>query len=242
MDTHISSAVKAALQEYRFKLELHAHSSPASTCSEIPPELLVENYSDLGYNAVVLTNHFTAEHILQGNFEVLVDEYLEDYLHAKKRGDELGLNVILGAEIRFLENCNDYLVYGINRDELLRICEFFAYGEIKDFYTGFKNDKNVIIQAHPLRNGIELVEQEYLDGIEAFNMHPNHNSRVGVAAGIARERGQLLLAGTDYHHPGHEGIAAMKSRVLPSDSYELAQLLKSRDYYFEIGGCTLLDI
>ena len=36
------------------------------------------------------------------------------HISSKARGDELGLDVILGAELRFPENDNDYLVYGID--------------------------------------------------------------------------------------------------------------------------------
>ena len=43
--------------EYKYRIELHAHSKPVSPCSEIPPEQLIKVYKDLGFDAIALTNH-----------------------------------------------------------------------------------------------------------------------------------------------------------------------------------------
>ena len=51
--------IKSQLEkEYKYKLELHAHSNPASGCSEVSVPDLVALYAELGYHGVVLTNHF----------------------------------------------------------------------------------------------------------------------------------------------------------------------------------------
>ena len=42
----------------RFKTELHAHTKPASSCSDILPEELVDIYEKNGYTSVTVTNHF----------------------------------------------------------------------------------------------------------------------------------------------------------------------------------------
>lgn len=241
MDISVSNSIKQALSPYKFKLELHAHTSPASGCSDISPEQLVQTYKRLGYDAVAITNHFIADNFLD-NVEEKLDRYLDDFDRAFREGKRLGIKVILGAEIRFLENCNDYLLYGIDREELLRAAGFFASAGVEEFYKGFKTEKNLFIQAHPLRNGMEYVPASSLDGIEAFNMHPNHNSRVALAAKRAREEGLIMLAGTDYHHVGHEGLAALMTRTLPENSYQLAEILKSSDYVMNIGGCTVVNI
>ena len=85
----------------------------------------------------------------------------------------------------------------------------FAYEcldmSVEEFSKKYRNDKRLLIQAHPFRNGMTEVPPEYLDGIETFNMHPNHNSRVAVAAKYAKKHHLIQTVGTDYHHPGHEG-------------------------------------
>ena len=44
------------LKEYCYRTELHAHTSPASSCSEIAPEDVIEIYKNLGYDAVTIAN------------------------------------------------------------------------------------------------------------------------------------------------------------------------------------------
>ena len=75
-----------------------------------------------------------------------------------------------------------------------------------------------------------------LDGVESFNVHPGHNSRVAVAAKYAHEHHLIETCGTDYHHPGHQGLGLTLTKTLPSDTFELAALLHSGDFLFEIGG------
>ena len=48
------------VKKYRYRTELHAHTSPASPCSEISPEEMAKTYHEKGYDAVVVANHFIA--------------------------------------------------------------------------------------------------------------------------------------------------------------------------------------
>ena len=183
-----------------YKTELHTHTSRASSCSEIGAKQLANIYKENGYDSVVLTNHFTT--MLQG--ETLQDKinwYLEDYYECFEVGEHIGLNVILGAELRFTENNNDYLIFGITPEDLIEIYKMLPYG-IESFYRQYKNEKNVIVQAHPFRNGMVSVTPKSLDGIEVFNLHPNHNSRIGLAAKYANENNMIATCGSDFHHHG----------------------------------------
>ena len=86
-----------------------------------------------------------------------------------------------------------------------------------------------------------MVDPELLDGIEVYNLHPGHNSRVAVASAYAKENGKdIITIGTDYHHPGHEGLTALRSNILPEDSFGLAEILKSKDYIFEVADNNLI--
>lgn len=220
------------LKQYKFKTELHAHTKPASKCSEIPPEYMVEAYKNLGFTTVVLTNHFVYTEDMS---EEKVERIIADYEKTKELGDKNGLNIVLGAEIRFSESFNDYLVYGIDTDELYKINKLLGIG-IAEFYRQYKNDRNVIVQAHPFRDGMTQIGLEFLDGYEVFNMHPGHNSRVGFAAKAVYGNGKIITGGTDFHHVGHEGMCAMVTKVPVTDSYQLAGILKSGDYIFDIWG------
>jgi len=223
--------------EKYYKTELHAHTKPASVCSDIEPCDLVRIYKENGYAAVCVTNHFTSK--LPGDtVEEKVNRYLKDYYECEKAGKELGINVILGAEIRFTENHNDYLIYGICPEDLIDICNMLSYG-IDRFYKEYKNDKNIIIQAHPFRDGMELVGAESLDGVEAFNIHPHHNSRIALAAKYAKDNNLIAVCGNDFHHYGHECLCSILTSEAPKDSYHLADILKKEEFTMEICGFTV---
>lgn len=227
---------KELLNEYKYRIELHAHTSPASSCSQILPEEMAETYKALGYDAVTIANHFVFEYEGLSKSEV-IDRFCNDFEKAEKRGKELGIKVLFAAEIRFTENENDYLVFGVNRKMLEEIYDLLPFG-IENFRKTYSMPDSVFIQAHPFREGMEKVAPSLLDGIEVFNMHPNHNSKVGLASVYAKEQNfPIITAGSDFHHPGrkHEGVSAIRSKFIPEDSFEIAKLLKSGDYLLEIG-------
>ncbi len=224
-------------EEFKFKSELHAHTTPASGCSQITPEYMVEVYKNKGYDSVAITNHFL--YTENEDAEEKINKYLDDYYKTAELGEKVGLNVILGSEIRFSENNNDYLIYGICPEDLYEINSLLGDG-IDNFYKKYKNNRNIIIQAHPFRDNIVLANPESIDGVEAFNMHPGHNSRIGFAAQYAKEHDFIIMTGTDYHHFGHEGLCSILTKEPVCDSYKLAEILKSGDYLIDIGGYKVL--
>lgn len=228
--------LKTELSEhYKYRIELHAHTTPASGCSQITPKEMVETYKFLGYDAIAVTNHFMFSD------KVPTDEYvkrfLADFTDTKRYGDELGLKVYLGAEIRFIGNINDFLIFGINEKMLCEIYELLPFG-IENFREKYPMPQSVFIQAHPMRSGIDRMPPHLVDGMEVFNMHPGHNSRIGQAALYAhKEKYGIITAGSDFHHPNvdHEGLAAIRSNYLPDDTFGVAELLRSGDYLLEVG-------
>lgn len=223
------------LEKYTFKTELHAHTKPASECSQIYPEELVENYARLGYNSVVISNHFYSGMRYYGDKKKCIDAYLADFDLAADAGEKLGIHVILGCEIRFAENVNDYLLFGIDRDLLTEAYDYLDK-DLAVFSKDFRREDRVLLQAHPFRNGMALADPAYLDGIETFNVHPGHNSRVAVAAKYAREHDFIVSAGTDYHHHGHEGLAGVLTPNVLKTSGDVALALRSRNYLLVVGG------
>ena len=41
------------IEKYRYKIEMHAHSSPASPCGVFEPEEVIRLYAECGYNGIV---------------------------------------------------------------------------------------------------------------------------------------------------------------------------------------------
>jgi len=236
-------AKQALLESYPYKIEMHAHSFPASGCSEVSPEHLVKIYAELGYSSLVLTNHFIYENCLLEHYEKNgIELWYNEYERAKLYGKKCGLNVILGAEIRFTENCNDYLIYGLNKKMLEDIYEYLPFG-VENFRKSYKMPNSIFMQAHPFRNNCKVVSSALLDGVETLNLHQNHNSRNAIATEYAYEHNlQIVSAGTDFHHPDkkHEGAAALRSKEEIIDSFQLAKILKKRDYLLEIGGSAVV--
>lgn len=241
-----SESVKNYIKKiYRYRTELHAHTSHVSTCADFAPGDVVEKYAEIGYDAIAITNHFsypyrTERFEKEPTADEFVKWYMSDYYKAYEVGVKLGITVILGAEIRFAENENDYLIYGINEDILKEAYERLPYG-IADFKSAEKLKDVLVIQAHRFRDRMEYADPSYIDGIETFNMHNGHNSRTGMAVKFAKENNfKIVTAGSDFHHDGGEGMAALCTKTLPRDSYELADVLRGCDYVFEIGGKSIV--
>ena len=229
------------LSDYKYRIELHAHTAPVSICSEVSPKELVEIYKGQGFDAVVITNHF--KYLADGaDKEKYINDYVAAFEEAQKIGEEAGLKVYLGTEIRFTENSNEYLIFGVTKDMLSEIYDFLRNG-IENFRKNYSMPESLFIQAHPMRNGMQSVDPSLLDGVEVFNMHPNHNSRVGLVSKYAKENGfTIITSGSDFHHKNqsHEGVSAMRCAALPKDSFELAKILKSGDYLLEVGGNNII--
>lgn len=223
------------LSSYPVKVEIHAHTSPASGCSQIPPREEVRTFHDDGYDAIAITNHFYVNDRWDSKEEYL-EAYKKDFLEALDEGEKLGMKVYLGAELRFVnENGNDYLLFGITLEDLDRIYSYLDK-DFETFVRECKTDKMFFLQAHPFREDMVLMNTDLLDGVEAFNMHPNHNSKVTIAYNYAKEHGKVATIGSDYHHRGHDNLSATRFKVLPNDSIELARELKNDDFIYEISG------
>ena len=196
-------------------------------------------YEKTGVHAIALVNHFTPPQLEGCAKAEFARAYIDAFHEFKRCAEARGIAAIFGIELRFQENLNDYLVFGIDEEDVYRICDFVPLG-LERFCREFKREGIVVIQAHPKRDRMIDMPMGLVDGWEAFNLHPNHNSRVGIAARIAGAEGLIVTGGTDFHHPGHEGVCLLRSRRTVKDSHELAALLLGRDYVLDIGGSIVL--
>lgn len=224
---------KNILNDYTYTTELHAHTNPASFCGDFPANEVVDFYRAAGVTTLSITNHFNST-LTVGNLKENIKRYLEDFYLAKESAKN-DINIILGIEIRFDGSNNDYLVFGIKEDELPFYAELTPYG-IENFYKQAKNERNVIIQAHPFRNGVTLAPVEAIDGIEAFNLHPNHNQRNALAMQHARKNALLVTGGSDFHHVTHHALCLMRTKNELKSSFDVATAIKSKDVIFDCSG------
>jgi len=230
------SVISEVVKDYRFKTELHTHTSPVSNCSYVKAVDLVEMYASVGVDAVVITNHYNEFSTFEQYGRCLsAEDFLDDYYKAFERGKEKGINVILGVEVRFTENINDYLVYGVEPSDIEKFATYFDKG-IETFYRECKTKKNLILQAHPFRKDMVLAPLDSIDGIESMNLHADHNGAIGLAAKYARDNNLIVSGGSDFHKPHHLAACLARTKELPRDSFDVADMLRSKDYFFDLSG------
>ena len=225
------------LKSFPYTAELHAHTNPASPCGDFPANEVVDFYAAAGVSTLAITNHFNSE-LTKGDIKENVKIYLNDYRLAKDAAKD-DINVVLGIEIRFDESNNDYLVFGIDEDELEFYASLTPYG-IENFYKEAKNERNVIIQAHPYRKGVTLAPLNSIDGIEAYNLHPHHNQKNALAARYARANDLLVTGGSDFHHVSHHALCLMRTQNELKDSFDIANAIKSRNVVFDFSGSIII--
>ncbi len=214
-----------------FKYELHCHTKPVSKCSRFPVKELVETYIEHGYNGIVLTNHINAMTFMEqktSHWSDLMTYYLRDYEEAIRVANGR-ITVLLGAELRFHENGNDYLLYGENLKDFLLKTEHLMYMGIKKFSPLAREADTLVFQAHPFRNGMTITNPNLIDGIEVFNAHPRHDSRNDLAK-LWQERYDLLrCAGSDAHEAG-DISSGILTNIEIKDSKTLVDVLKTGQF------------
>ncbi len=216
------------LKTYRY--ELHMHSRDVSMCAHISIEDEIALYKSSGYDGVVLTNHYSS-----GWFESLgnipwsqkVNAFLSPYLRARELSPDSEMAVILGMELTFAGTANDYLVYGIDRDFLLKYPALYK-SNLSDFRKIADDNRLYVAQAHPFRPWMTRADPHLLDGIEACNAHPGHASHNELAERFGREHGLIMTSGSDCHEYGHAATAATYLTERVTTSKELAALLLSK--------------
>lgn len=233
------------MPSYRF--ETHFHTHKVSSCATVGAAEAVRWYHEIGYSGLVVTDHFH-----RGYFEGRealtaddpddlkiwtehVDAFLSGYETAKQAGEKLGMIVLPGMEIRFDENNNDYLVYGISREFLLAHPRPYTM-TLRTFGPLAHRHGLRIYQAHPLRNTMTIMHPHLLDGMEAYNGNPRHDARNNLAALWADQHGLPAIAGSDFHKPGDQGTAGLDFQEPVCNNADLLKALAEQRYKLYMNG------
>ncbi len=212
-----------------YKYETHIHTSQGSGCSMWRGSAIAERLHELGYSGVFITDHF-----FNGNscvdrslpWDVKVHLHCQGYEEAKKRGDELGLDVWLGWE--FAYRGTEFLTYGLDKQFLLDNPQIMEMS--LERYADFVHEKGgFVVQAHPFRQAgyipcIRLYPDK-VDGIEAINCgnSPDANER---AQWYAKSFGLPMTGGSDAHHVwayASGGIGVEEKFTCPHDYLKALQ-------------------
>lgn len=188
-----------------FIYETHCHTSEGSLCGKASGKEMAEFYKSMGLTGIVITDHF-----FNGNCAVpkellwkeRVELFCKGYESAKKRGDEIGLDVFFGWECSF--NGGDILTYGLKKEWLLdhEDCDKL---EPNDYFDLVHKSGGYVIHAHPFRERsyikcIQLWPRE-VDAVEVYNA-ANSEFENDIAVKYADHYELPYCAGSDNHKVG----------------------------------------
>ena len=172
------------------KIDLHNHTSPASSCSIITPEDLLAEAKAAGLDGIGITDH---------------DSFAG--LEAVRRiGRRLGLAVFVGIECS--TDGGHVLAFGVRPPYLAE----FGPQPLDEVIDWIHSQGGVAVIAHPFRNdgvspGAGLARMDGMfDAIEVVNAH----NRIGEnepAIAIQQRLGLPAVAGSDAHGPDTVGKA-----------------------------------
>lgn len=186
-----------------YKYDMHVHTAEVSPCGMVTASKLVQLYKEAGYAGIVITDHYFKDYfdsLGRISWEEKVDKFLRGYNYALAKGQKVGLNVIPGIELRFCENYNDYLIYGIDESFLNENPELYKLG-LSKFRKLIANNDILIYQAHPYRSWVTPAPPSLLDGVEVFNGNPRQNNKNHRALAFAKTHSLKMISGSDFHQP-----------------------------------------
>lgn len=222
-----------------FRVDTHIHTSEVSPCGRLTARETVEGYQKAGYGAICISDHLNRGILkkYEGGWKEKIERWLSGYREARKAGEEAGIHIFLAAEVKLDEAdaaCwNEYLLYGLTEQFLLENEEFIAL-PFEEFVALAHKNNILVVQAHPFRPYMRRNRPDLLDGVEAYNGNPRHDSHNEEALAFARRHHLRPLSGSDCHqtedlgrggilleHPVdtveqlRDAIAAGKYRLLP---------------------------
>lgn len=208
-------------------IDLHAHTKGISHCCRIyAPEVLAAA-KERGMDGICLCNHYQSRYVVDGNAAEFARRYVEEFHATRALGREMGLTVLFGIEVTMERHANEHLlVYGVEEDFALLTPALYDLTQ-QELYRLVHANGGVLVQAHPLRKGKNvLMDPEYLDGVEV-NCHPKYDcTHHRELAQLAQERDWILTCGGDYHADTHRVQCGMYLPETVTDGVALGRYLK----------------
>jgi len=200
----------------KFLVDLHIHTSPASPCSSVGIEDVVQRAKEAGLNAICLTDH--------------------NYLWERETVEEImrkeGMLILRGNEIT--TDQGDMLVFGLekNIEGIIRL---------QELREEVLKAGGAMIAAHPFRGfltfgvgqlgltpqqAMERAVFRYVDAIEVLNGKVTEKENA-FAAEVAAGLGLTQTGGSDAHQREEVGIFATGFECALRDKKDLIEALKT---------------
>lgn len=214
------------------RIDMHTHCLPVSRCAHHQPEELPEVFLKSGIDTIVLTNHCYPDHLipLSTDLKEQADIYLDVYHRCKVKGEEIGVKVLFGVELKLINEPNypEFLLYGLSEKEFLESYPLFNMTQRELF--DFCNEKNILmVQAHPFRveQGYAPCDMRYVHGIEVYNAHPSFALKFEESNTLADRNKLFKTAGTDFHVEAQAGLCGIIAPDTIEDQFMLRDYIKS---------------
>lgn len=217
------------------KYELHAHTAECDRVAQHSGAEMVKLYADAGYSGMVITDHYFSlfyewfkDEFCPSDHKSIIDRYLRGYHSARNEAERIGFSLLCGAEVRFDNTPNDYLIYGLEEDDLYTLPLLNRLKNLRELLA-LLPDRAVVVQAHPFRDNMTVVSPDLLFGVEAHNgrTSPFRNK---MARDYAEHYGKVMTSGSDFHKMKDLAKGGIATERTLASSGDLVDLLKSGDY------------
>ncbi len=217
------------------KYELHSHTAECDKVALIGGAELVKEYRERDYSGIVITDHYFSmfyewfkDELSLGDHKKIIERYLRGYYAARNEAEKSGFTVLCGAEVRFDNTINDYLIYGLKEEdfyELPLLNQLKNVKELKDALPKYA----VIVQAHPFRDNMTVCNPEFLFGIEVYNggTAPFRNEMAKI---YAEHYDKVMTSGSDVHRTKALARGGICTDHDIRTSEDLVRVLSSGEY------------
>ena len=215
-----------------FKYEMHIHTRQGSACARNTGAQMADYLKELGYTGAVITDHFFNGHtaVRRGlPWEQAVEDFCAGYEDARRRGEEIGLDVFFGFEYAY--HGTEFLIYGLNKQWLLGNPQIMDMG-LRDALAFMREEGGYAVHAHPFRDREYITKirllPELTDAVESHNCNnPAYVNRKAEA--YAAEHGLPQIAGADIHDVGGY-TAGIETYKRAHTVHELINVIQNGDY------------
>ena len=183
--------------------ETHLHTSPVSRCAVSRGADYIAGYKDSGYSGIIVTDHFFNANCALSRrlpWKEWVNQFCRGYEETKEEGERQGLDVFFGWEETF-DDCDDYLVYGLDKEWLLEHPETRTWTRGEQ-YSAVKEAGGCVVQAHPFRQRHYIhrliLSTGCVDAVEVAN-GGNEEFSDSLALRYAKKLNLPMTAGSDIH-------------------------------------------
>ena len=219
------------------RYELHIHTAECDRAAQLPAAELVRRYHEAGYAGMVITDHYFSifdewfEEELRGmDRRQYIERWLKGYYCAREEGERLGFTVLPGAEVRFQDGKNDYLIYGLDEQFFYESPDLSKLGSVELLINALPKHA-CVVQAHPFRNDMLVRDPSPLFGLEGFN-GGNSRFRNQLAKTYAEHYGKAITSGSDYHGIKQKrfAVGGIETECVIRTPRDLTDVLRSGNY------------